>query len=164
MKYPLSEKMMSTVFRGVQAGFTGGRRSINPLFSSHSTLISLVSAAVVQDTLQKWIYSRAIKEMPFTADVNQRGWSEATGLESSPQDKVGGSNECIGCQRAGAFWSERLVWKLDVSASYVKGGKKKTKTPTAGVICPTEDVIESTPQTKTLSGCDREPALPTLRF
>lgn len=65
----LLEKMMSMVFQGVQAKFTGGGRSINPHLYSHPTLISFPSAAVVQDALQKWIYSGAVNEMPFTADV-----------------------------------------------------------------------------------------------
>lgn len=67
-----------------------------------------MSAAVERDTLQKGIYSRAINEVPFTADVTgasamrepKRGWSEVTGPESSPRDKVGGSNERIRRQHA----------------------------------------------------------------
>lgn len=93
-----------------------------------------MSAAVERDTLQKGIYSRAINEVPFTAGVTgasaMREPSEAgarlLGRNRLPGTRVGGSNERIRRRHSGSCFGGR---KLDVSAPYVEG-KKKKKSPT----------------------------------
>lgn len=157
MRYQLAEKMMSMVFQDVQARFTGGRRSINPHLSSHPTLISFLSDVCSCCSGHAQEVNLQLTWRERLPCVNHRGWSEVTRPESSPQDKVGGSNEHIRCQHAVAFWSERLVWKLEASALHARTHREGKNT---NCRCHLPDQgCNRIKTTMTLSGSDYGPIL-----